>query len=252
MTALVELRGDQVRASSLVVADTFGRRHGDVLKSIRGLVEQEADLERNFSFMIHSTLAGKGARRETPYCEMDRDGFSLLAMGFTGPKALKWKMAFIAEFNRMEAALTPAIEALNDDESEDQGGEGSFLERLRSEPPVVQISFVREMRLAKGRSGAIRAMEALGWEAGGDDPLVLAAQADPVLQLLAAWLNDRTERQAGNMVQSSMLYRDYVRWSAGHGAVAVSNTAFSLGLQRLGVPIRRSGVSRFIGLRLKD
>jgi hypothetical protein len=36
---------------------------------------------------------------------LDRDGFTLLVMGFTGPKALDWKIAYIEAFNRMEAAL---------------------------------------------------------------------------------------------------------------------------------------------------
>jgi hypothetical protein len=36
---------------------------------------------------------------------MDREGFMLLAMGFTGKEALRWKLAFIAAFNRMEAEL---------------------------------------------------------------------------------------------------------------------------------------------------
>jgi len=37
--------------------------------------------------------------------EMDRDGFSLLAMGFTGEKALKWKLDYIKAFNAMEREL---------------------------------------------------------------------------------------------------------------------------------------------------
>ena len=37
--------------------------------------------------------------------DMDRDGFSLLAMGFTGAKALKWKMAYIAAFNAMQVEI---------------------------------------------------------------------------------------------------------------------------------------------------
>ena len=36
---------------------------------------------------------------------MNRDGFSLLAMGFTGEKALRWKLDYIKAFNTMEAEL---------------------------------------------------------------------------------------------------------------------------------------------------
>ena len=36
---------------------------------------------------------------------MNRDGFTLLAMGFTGKKAMKFKLDYIAAFNKMEKAL---------------------------------------------------------------------------------------------------------------------------------------------------
>lgn len=36
---------------------------------------------------------------------MNRDGFSLLAMGFTGKKALEWKLKYINAFNEMERQL---------------------------------------------------------------------------------------------------------------------------------------------------
>ena len=36
---------------------------------------------------------------------MDRDGFSLLVMGFTGKKALEWKLKYIDAFNQMEETL---------------------------------------------------------------------------------------------------------------------------------------------------
>lgn len=34
-----------------------------------------------------------------------RDGFTLLAMGYTGPEAMRFKLAYIEAFNRMEAEL---------------------------------------------------------------------------------------------------------------------------------------------------
>jgi len=48
---------------------------------------------------------GDGIERSYPFIEMDRDGFTLLAMGFTGAKALKFKLAYIAAFNAMEVEL---------------------------------------------------------------------------------------------------------------------------------------------------
>lgn len=42
---------------------------------------------------------------------LTRDGFSLLAMGFTGKKALQWKMAFLKAFNEMERLLQKEIKS---------------------------------------------------------------------------------------------------------------------------------------------
>lgn len=102
---LVFEQGGLVRANSQDVADHFGKRHTDVLRAIRGLVEAETTLSgRSFASADYIDAQGK----PRPSYNMDRDGFMLLAMGFTGPKALKFKMAFIEAFNRMEVALIAA------------------------------------------------------------------------------------------------------------------------------------------------
>ena len=54
-------------------------------------------------FFTLTTYKNRG--KEYPMYEMDRDGFSLLAMGFTGEKALKWKLDYIKAFNAMEREL---------------------------------------------------------------------------------------------------------------------------------------------------
>ena len=48
---------------------------------------------------------GNGAQVEDRGFRMTRDGFSMLVMGFTGAKAVKWREAYIDAFNRMEQAL---------------------------------------------------------------------------------------------------------------------------------------------------
>lgn len=103
MQDLVKVLGERVTVNSRDVAGKFEKRHDDVLKAIRNLILQANELGvRNFA--------------ETPYVEeqngqtyssfdMDRDGFALLAMGFTGSAALQWKLRYIEAFNRMEAQL---------------------------------------------------------------------------------------------------------------------------------------------------
>jgi Rha family phage regulatory protein len=94
--------------SSKQVAEKFGKRHDDVLKAYRNLRTQSNDLQhadffqRNFAENNINTLYGKVELAEV---SMTRDGFSLVAMGFTGAEALSWKVRFIEAFNAMESAL---------------------------------------------------------------------------------------------------------------------------------------------------
>lgn len=95
-----------VTTTSLQVAQFFGKRHRDVMRAIRSLTaEIPEDHARNFARMVHVVEIGSGASREESAYRMTREGFMLLAMGFTGKEALRWKLAYIAAFNRMEAEL---------------------------------------------------------------------------------------------------------------------------------------------------
>lgn len=97
------------RVTSLQVAEHFGKEHKDVLRSIRMLIETEgvemAEFnERNFALVTYRDQ--KGELR--PAYSMTKDGFTLLVMGYTGPDALKLKVLYINEFNRMaEILATP-------------------------------------------------------------------------------------------------------------------------------------------------
>lgn len=98
--------------SSREVASRFEKRHNDVLRSIRDLLTAKPALQANFIEAEDQVEIGKGATRTTPIILMDRKGFSLLAMGFTGAKALEFKCAFYDQFERMEEALrAPTVQS---------------------------------------------------------------------------------------------------------------------------------------------
>ena len=89
--------------SSLDVARHFGKRHERVLDAARTLIAELPDAaQHNFVLSEYRDATG----RALPSYRMTRDGFTLLAMGFTGPQALKFKLAYIDAFNRMEAELS--------------------------------------------------------------------------------------------------------------------------------------------------
>ena len=87
--------------NSLLVAEKFEMQHKNVLQSIRNLTAQNSAV-RNFYW--ETTYVSERGRDE-PIIVMNRDGFSLLVMGFTGSKALGFKLAFIDAFNKMEAMI---------------------------------------------------------------------------------------------------------------------------------------------------
>lgn len=96
----------QPTATSLQVAEHFGKRHTHVLRAIRNLAAELPDEHKPiFGLMSQSVEVGQGGLRSEPIYQMNRDGFALLAMGFTGKEALRWKLAYITAFNAMEAKL---------------------------------------------------------------------------------------------------------------------------------------------------
>jgi Rha family phage regulatory protein len=117
----VALYGGKPTTTSQDVATYFGKEHRNVIRSIRELIQQiaasgpqlnsepgypqperdPAPATLNFELV---ELPDEQGQMRTAY-RMDRDAFTLLAMGFTGKVALKFKLAYIEAFNRMEERL---------------------------------------------------------------------------------------------------------------------------------------------------
>lgn len=128
-TLLVKLDHDHAFTTSLKVAEHFGKRHDHVLRAsrelfseINGLKNEGIDLpngpnfgaidtpDRRLNFQPsidigHEATYLDSRGRAKPMYHLSRDGFSLLAMGFTGKEALVWKIKFLEAFNVMEAEL---------------------------------------------------------------------------------------------------------------------------------------------------
>ncbi len=102
---LVKIAGkkgeEQLVTSSLNVAEVFEKEHKNVLRDIENLKAQNQALTKFFCEDTYKAGTGKNYKCYI----MNRDGFSLLVMGFTGAKALEWKLKYIQEFNAMEQEL---------------------------------------------------------------------------------------------------------------------------------------------------
>lgn len=100
MDNLVEIKDNHIVVSSRQVAENFGKLHKDVLENIRQIFAAENSAAK---FFYETTFENRG--RQYPMYFMNRDGFSLLVMGFTGKEALQWKIKYIDAFNAMEKKL---------------------------------------------------------------------------------------------------------------------------------------------------
>lgn len=157
-TPIVFENAGTVFANTRDVAAFFGKRHDNVVKATRNLIAEMAGVlkieeidpsRRAVLFRPAEYLDDRG--RFQPCYDMDRGGFTLLAMGFTGPDALRFKLRYIEAFDRMEAALK-RLRALDVDE-DGQPGKPSEAMQLRK---------VAETRLTWGELPAQQMWLALG------------------------------------------------------------------------------------------
>lgn len=91
---------EQAVVSSRTIAEQFEKEHKNVLQSIQNLIAENSAVKLMF-YRNYYESRGKSF----PEYLINRDGFSLLAMGFTGPKALEWKLKYIQAFNLMETRI---------------------------------------------------------------------------------------------------------------------------------------------------
>lgn len=106
---LVYIDKGRAVTDSLTVAEVFGRRHADVIRSIVNLDCSEEFNERNFASVNY--IDGKGETR--PKYIITEKGFSFLVMGYTGKEAARFKETYIEEFDRMKEALSKSVPALD-------------------------------------------------------------------------------------------------------------------------------------------
>jgi anti-repressor protein len=118
MKELVLNLNENVVTSSLIVAEIYGKRHVEVLDAIREIINKS----KNSTFVENQAISKMfvldsyenpmpvgGGVKSNPIYYMNRDGFSLLIMGFTGSKALEFKLKFIDAFNTMEKVIKESM-----------------------------------------------------------------------------------------------------------------------------------------------
>lgn len=99
---IISLDHRRAVTTSLLVAEKFNKRHKNVLRDIEKMECSDSFTRLNFEPSEYQDSTG----RTLPMYLITRDGFTFLAMGFTGKEAATWKEKFISAFNKMEKQLT--------------------------------------------------------------------------------------------------------------------------------------------------
>lgn len=103
---------DIARVDSLYVAEFFKKNHKEVLRDIRNIAAPNSGLSKGFAernFALGSYKDKQNQKRPCYY--LTRDGFTILVMGYTGKKALRFKELYIRRFNEMEELIKSLVKA---------------------------------------------------------------------------------------------------------------------------------------------
>lgn len=105
----IENKNGEMVVSSREVAENFGKRHDKLIYEINRMYGKLTDegygQNGGDPLFFKTTYINEQNSQEYPMYFMNRDGFSLLVMGFTGRKALEWKLKYIEAFNKMEETI---------------------------------------------------------------------------------------------------------------------------------------------------
>ena len=106
---------DTARVDSLYVAEFFDKEHKNVLRDIARITDPTSGLSEEFgrlNFEPSSYISSQNKKQ--PCYMMTRDGFTMLVMGYTGQKAMRFKELYIKRFNEMEDFITTLVTARKD------------------------------------------------------------------------------------------------------------------------------------------
>lgn len=141
-------QSDQPLTNSLLVAEVFEKPHDNVLKAIRKILQGGVVKNDETPMFEETTYINEQNKQSYPMFIMNQDGFTLLAMGFNGKKAMEFKLKYIEAFNRMKKkieATKPSVpqnylEALKSLVKAEEEREQLALENRKQQQELVNIS----------------------------------------------------------------------------------------------------------------
>lgn len=168
---LVIMKNQQAVTSSLQVSEGFEKQHGHIIRDIEQLEKDVSNFGEMFS--VGNEPDSYGRDRKVYF--MNRDGFTLLAMGFTGSKALQFKLKYISAFNEMEAHIKQQLDTSNLS-PELQMFQGLFqaianqeLSSKRIEAKVDNISEIVALNTTDWRNDSTKLIRRMAKQVGGGE-----------------------------------------------------------------------------------
>ena len=104
MNKLVVMKNQQAVTTSLAVAQAFDKKHKHVLEAINNKIDSAENSAQYKNMFMESFYQDSSGKQNKMYY-MNRDGFTFIAMGFTGRKADEFKLKYIQAFNAMEEQI---------------------------------------------------------------------------------------------------------------------------------------------------
>lgn len=96
---------NQPLTNSKLVAEVFGKEHRNVVRDIKNLIEGGVLKNEQTPMFEETTYINEQNKQSYPMFIMNQDGFTLLAMGFNGKKAMEFKLKYIEAFNAMKRQI---------------------------------------------------------------------------------------------------------------------------------------------------
>lgn len=198
MNNLVIMKNQQAVTSSLQVAEVFGKHHKHVLEAIDELKQGVA--ENSAHLFYEDTYIHPQNKQSYRQVIMNRDGFTLLAMGFTGQKALQFKLKYIEAFNQMEnhikqqldtSTLSPELQFMN---SVVQSLAKQEIDTKRVENKVDNITDIISLNTTDWRKDCRNLVNKMARTQGGYD----------AYQEIQTAIYDEVDRRAGSSLKTRL------------------------------------------------
>nr|WP_318531135.1 Rha family transcriptional regulator [Ligilactobacillus salivarius] len=150
---LVIMHDRQAVTTSLILAEVFDKKHKNVIQTISSKINSAENSAQYKKMFAESTYTDKSGKQNKMYY-LNRDGFTLLAMGFTGSKAMEFKLKYIDAFNKMEEQIrNQSLQVLN--QSTDDLKRANLLYKianLTSDEELKEESLKSSYELVTGKS----------------------------------------------------------------------------------------------------